>query len=554
MLIRFAAATAAALILMAGSALAAPQSLEETMAAASRGDPVAANRIGVWYEKGQNGLLRNEGKAVEWYRKAAEGGSVLAMHNLGDCFLNKVGVKYSPAKAYAWYKAAAEHGGAIGYEDIGHFFLNHGFGGPDKKTAMVWYAAAAAQGRAKAQQKLLELGGSQQKAGSAFPPCPQRRLGEGSVSGQLKGVLPYGPEGSGGKAISLTDSRGRTVQVLAILGAGGSPELSGSGDSSASKLLGRQVRVGYTSVQALDDYTAQCGPQMRYTPGSLRESSQAAAPAAPAPAARTVYVGWEGLLLGARANGQWIDAQTLQNDKRYHDERAIPGMEGALYTSKGKIADNVTMGTLATEDQEKQERGSPMDEFPFFPMLTSSGRYEGDSALFVGGPGAGFDAMPRKARRLESGLERYKAMAAKHLAAKGLSDAGVRLKSVHAVDLDGDGIDEHIICAEDFLGYDAMPSFKSRGMYSVILLERSANGQAAVVPVESWVSTKSANTASPSQEDLAVCNTLLLCADVDGDGVMELIVSSNIYEGANFEIFTLTKQGVRKVLEGGYGV
>ena len=41
------------------------------------------------------------------------------MHNLGDCYLNRVGVEFSPAKAYAWYKAAAEHGGAIGYEDIG---------------------------------------------------------------------------------------------------------------------------------------------------------------------------------------------------------------------------------------------------------------------------------------------------------------------------------------------------------------------------------------------------------------------------------------------------
>ena len=60
----------ATLSLLAGSALAAPN-LEETMAAASRGDPAAANRIGVWYEKGQNGLLRNHEKAVEWYRKAA---------------------------------------------------------------------------------------------------------------------------------------------------------------------------------------------------------------------------------------------------------------------------------------------------------------------------------------------------------------------------------------------------------------------------------------------------------------------------------------------------
>ena len=370
MLFRFMATAAAALSLLAGSALAAPN-LEETMAAASRGDPAAANRIGVWYEKGQNGLLRNHEKAVEWYRKAAQSGSVLAMHNLGDCYLNRVGVEFSPAKAYAWYKAAAEHGGAIGYEDIGKFFLKHGFGRPDRETAMVWLAAAAKQGRTKAQEQLLALGGSRQPAGSAFPPCPQRRLGQDSVSGRLEGVLPYGPEDAGDKLISLKDSSGRAVEVLAVLGAGCGAELAEAGGSSASRLRGRNVTLDYASVQALDDYTAQCRAQKRYVPGSLREGGKPAAQARRAPMAREVLIGYEGLLLGAWAEGQWIDVEKLQKEEHWWQQRAMPGKEGALYTARGHVAD-CTMGMLATEDPEKQERGSPMDEFPFFPMLTPS--------------------------------------------------------------------------------------------------------------------------------------------------------------------------------------
>ncbi len=557
MIIRFALAAAAGLGLLAGSALAAPD-LEATMAAASRGDPAAANRIGVWYEKGQNGLLRNHEKAVEWYRKAAKGGSVLAMHNLGDCYLNSVGVASSPAKAYAWYKAAAEHGGAIGYEDMGNFFLRHGFGSPDRETAKVWYAAAARQGRTKAQEKLLELGGSPQAAGSAFPPCPQRRLSQAqnAVTGRLEGVLPYGPEGSGDKLISLQDSSGRAVEVLAVLGAGDSAELAEAGGSAASKLRGRNVTVDYALVQALDDYTAQCRPQKRYVPGSLREAGKTEAQARPAPSAKSVLIGWEGLLIGAYAEGQWVDAATLQKDRRWREARAIPGRDGALYTARGHVAD-CTMGMLANEDPEKQESGNPMDEFPFFPMLTPQGQYEGDAALFVGGPGAGFDAMPRKARQVRDGLSRFEDMVARHLASQGLPGARVRIESVHAVDLDGDGIDEHIVCAQDFLRKsedDPLPSFKKRGMYSVILLERSVNGQTATVPVASWVSTKDGSADRPSQDDLWQRHALLLCADVNGDGVMEIIVSSSFYEGRGFEIFTLTGKGVRKVLEGGYGV
>ncbi len=555
MLFRFMATAAAALSLLAGSALAAPN-LEETMAAASRGDPAAANRIGVWYEKGQNGLLRNHEKAVEWYRKAAQSGSVLAMHNLGDCYLNRVGVEFSPAKAYAWYKAAAEHGGAIGYEDIGKFFLKHGFGRPDRETAMVWLAAAAKQGRTKAQEQLLALGGSRQPAGSAFPPCPQRRLGQDSVSGRLEGVLPYGPEDAGDKLISLKDSSGRAVEVLAVLGTGGGAELAEAGGSSASRLRGRNVTLDYASVQALDDYTAQCRAQKRYVPGSLREGGKPAAQARRAPMAREVLIGCEGLLLGAWAEGQWIDVEKLQKEEHWWQQRAMPGKEGALYTARGHVAD-CTMGMLATEDPEKQERGSPMDEFPFFPMLTPSGKYEGDPGLFVGGLGGGFNAMPRKARQVRDGLSRYEAMVARHLASKGLPGARVRIECVHAVDLDGDGVDEHIVCAQDFLrgnGDAPMNSFKKRGMYSVILLERSVNGQTATVPVESWVSTENANVDRPSQDDLWSRNALLLCADVNGDGVMEIIVSSSFYEGVSYEVFTLTDKGVRKVLEGGYGV
>ena len=88
-------------------------SLAEVQKAALSGDASAANRLGVWYEKGQNGLPKDPTQAVSWYRKAAKLGNILAMHNLGDCYLQQVGVAYDPAQAYAWYKMAAEAGGAM---------------------------------------------------------------------------------------------------------------------------------------------------------------------------------------------------------------------------------------------------------------------------------------------------------------------------------------------------------------------------------------------------------------------------------------------------------
>ena len=114
----------------------------------------AANRLGVWYEKGQHRLVRDAGTAAEWYRVSADAGNALAMHNLGDLYRKGLGVQTDAEQAFDWYQRAALAGHAIGYEDMGDCYLK-GIGVPaDTAKALIMYRKAADMGRKTAAQKL----------------------------------------------------------------------------------------------------------------------------------------------------------------------------------------------------------------------------------------------------------------------------------------------------------------------------------------------------------------------------------------------------------------
>ena len=112
----------------------------------------AQNTLGVWYEKGKHSLPKDPVEAVRWYTAAADR-EPLAMHNLGDCYRDGVGVARDEAKAIEWYNKAIEAGNPIGYEDLGNLYLMQG----KRDEARAMYQKAAAAGRKSAQKKLAEM-------------------------------------------------------------------------------------------------------------------------------------------------------------------------------------------------------------------------------------------------------------------------------------------------------------------------------------------------------------------------------------------------------------
>ena len=78
---------------------------------AEREEAEADFRLAVKYMVG-DGVERDPGEAVRWYKAAAELGHLGAQNNLGIMYETGDGIKENTEEAFKWYKAAAEQGHA----------------------------------------------------------------------------------------------------------------------------------------------------------------------------------------------------------------------------------------------------------------------------------------------------------------------------------------------------------------------------------------------------------------------------------------------------------
>jgi len=96
-----------ALAFLAAPCMAA--SLEDSLTAAEEGDAKAQEQLGVMYAQGQ-GVARDFGAAVRWWRKAAEQGLAKAQYYLGLQYGGGYSMVRDEVAAYKWYSLAAAQG------------------------------------------------------------------------------------------------------------------------------------------------------------------------------------------------------------------------------------------------------------------------------------------------------------------------------------------------------------------------------------------------------------------------------------------------------------
>jgi TPR repeat protein len=76
---------------------------------AQKGDPAAANAVGLRYARGE-GIRLDEKEALRWFTKAAEQGNVAAQSKLGSIYLNGRGTPPDFKQAYFWMVLARANG------------------------------------------------------------------------------------------------------------------------------------------------------------------------------------------------------------------------------------------------------------------------------------------------------------------------------------------------------------------------------------------------------------------------------------------------------------
>ena len=91
--------------------------LEEVRMACTNLMPGAQCVVGQAYLKGE-GVPKDLTKALQWFRKAAEGGNVVGQRNLGHAFAQGLGTSVDLVEACKWLRLAAEKGDKAAKEEL----------------------------------------------------------------------------------------------------------------------------------------------------------------------------------------------------------------------------------------------------------------------------------------------------------------------------------------------------------------------------------------------------------------------------------------------------
>jgi hypothetical protein len=175
-------------------------------------------------------------------------------------------------------------------------------------------------------------------------------------------------------------------------------------------------------------------------------------------------------------------------------------------------------------------------------MLVEMEAPEGYSHVSVAG---GWNALPRVPKFTGVNQRVYREAAAAFLKQHGIADPQVELTQVIRIDLDGDGADE-VVVSGTRQGSDG-PGGVRPGDYSFIFLRKLVDGTVITTPIATDLHPDPKPTSFSYRFDVV---TIL---DLNGDGTMEIVTSSEYYEGVAVAVLTVDGLDIKQVLIEGCG-
>ena len=123
-------------------------------AAKFENDHWAAYEIADMYAEGSGELPKDDVKATELYRQAAEAGIGWGQYTYGLRKIDGVGTDPDPTLGETWLRRAAENGITPAYSSLGELYANGTLGKKDQAEATKWYLKAAKNGDTFAQVEM----------------------------------------------------------------------------------------------------------------------------------------------------------------------------------------------------------------------------------------------------------------------------------------------------------------------------------------------------------------------------------------------------------------
>ncbi len=233
-----------------------------------------------------------------------------------------------------------------------------------------------------------------------------------------------------------------------------------------------------------------------------------------------------GLLLGGAKKGNLMNADEVSPFLKGGENYKLYSLIGFIQTTTG----------------EKPETYGPPCESTFFVNLEYKPL---KSDLYVTGIVCNWDPFPKTLKILSTKQKVYEDITSNILNQYDIINTVIELTNVIRTDLENDGVEEVLISATHYK--DGLTPDGKAGDYSMIYLRKIINGKVENIVIESNTYSNDINSVVPSRFKIA--NIL----DLNNDGIMEIIIFSEYYEGYNYSIYQIIDNKPIQVLSAGCG-
>jgi hypothetical protein len=243
-----------------------------------------------------------------------------------------------------------------------------------------------------------------------------------------------------------------------------------------------------------------------------------------------------GYLFGATADGKWIKP-----------DEAAKSMSEMTYQVYG-LTQSFGEAHGAKPKANEEDVCSDMHVVSLSPE-----REKGVIAL-----AAPWNALPRKPQVIDPTQKVYVDAVRDFLKTKGIKEPKVKIENIVRVDLDGDGEEEVLISATNyFQKEEGAPMRSPAGSYSAVLLRRVISGKVETQVVEGEFHPKAyqeKGTDDDASFDAPNVYKVVAVLDLDGDSKMEVVVTSQYYEGGATTIYQCDPKEIKELLSVACGV